>query len=149
MEAGDVARLRANYYGKISLIDAWVGRILEAAGVEVPDRCMGQSLWPLLNGAVDAPTFRDTAFSEVYCTPPWARHERMPQCEHRRNFMALTSRFKYAASEAGEGYMLYDLEEDPEEQNNLIGHPDWRGVEEDMRERLLRFLVGKHAVLKS
>ena len=43
--------------------------------------------------------------------------------------------------------MLYDLVEDPREQNNLIGHADWPGVEAEMRDRLLRFLCSAHSAI--
>lgn len=52
--------------------------------------------------------------------------------------MLRTERHKYAVHEDGAGYMLYDLAEDPQERNNLIGHPDARAIERDLRERLPR-----------
>ena len=36
---------------------------------------------------------------------------------------------------------LYHLEADPTEQRNLVGHPEHRQVERDLRERLLTWLV--------
>lgn len=193
MTPDDVQRMRANYYGKISLIDHWCGRIfaaceqrglmdellvvfwsdhgemvgdhgllyksrffesalrvplmvrwpgriasglttdamaetvdimptvLEAVGADVPEGCRGKSLWPALRDP--SATLRDAAISEV---------------EHRgrRNTMIRTDRCKYAVHEDGRGYMLYDLAEDPEERSNLIGHPDARAVERELRERL-------------
>ncbi len=189
----DVARLRANYYGKISLIDEWFGRIvaacerrgfwddlvvvywsdhgdltgdhgrvyksrfyegalrvplavrwpgqalagatsealattvdlmptiLEAAGVEPPADGDGLSLAPQLRDP--AAPLRECALSEVHARP-------------HRNSMACTARWKYAAHEDGTGYMLYDLQEDPGERVNLIGHPDYATVEVEMRGRL-------------
>lgn len=198
MAEHDVRRLRANYYGKISLVDCWFGEILaacerkgllddtlvvhwsdhgemagdhgrlhksvfyesalripftlrwpgrvpagqtsdalvetvdlmptilEAAGVEAPASCLGKTLWPILRDP--AARVRDAAFSEV--------------CHRgRRCTMVRSERHKYAVHEDGVGYMLYDLAKDPAERNNLLGHPDARGVESALRERLLRFLA--------
>jgi len=189
----DVRALRANYCGKISLIDRWFGRILEAcarrgwlddllvvfwsdhgdmlgdhglvyksrffesalrvplvvrwpgrvaAGLRpgalaetvdimptlleavravVPAGCQGRSLWPVLKDP-DA-TLRDAALSAVACA-------------RRQNTMVRTGRWKYAVHEDGTAYMLYDLEEDPGECNNLLGHPDCAEVERDLRRML-------------
>ena len=70
----------------------------------------------------------------------------MPQSQHRRNFMVRTDRYKYAVDETGQGYMLYDLDKDPRERNNLIGHPNERATENEMRDHLLRFLCRAHSV---
>ena len=120
--------------------------MLEAAGIDVPTRCMGKSLWPLLEEDADQAGFRDAAFSEIHFTPPWPGHPKMPQSEHRRNFMVRTDQYKYAVDEEGQGYMLYNLDKDPQEQNNLIGHPDWQDMENEMRDHLLRFLCRAHSV---
>jgi choline-sulfatase len=193
----DVRRLRANYYGKISLIDRWFGKILdacerkgalddllvvfwsdhgemagdhgllhksrffesalriplvvrwpghiepgrtssalaetvdilptvlEAIEADVPSGCLGKSLWPVLRDP--SARVRDAAFSEV-------------ERAGRRNLMVRTERHKYAVHDDGEGYLLYDLAEDPHEQRNLLGHPDLRAVEAELRDRLLQFL---------
>jgi len=197
MTEDDVRRIRANYYGKISLIDRlfgeifaacerkgvmddvlvvfwsdhgemagdhgllhksrffesalrvpfvvrWPGRIaagqtssalvgtvdimptiLEGLGVGVPPSCLGRSLWPMLRDP--EARVRDAAFSEV-------------ERGGRRNLMTRTERHKYAVHDDGAGYLLYDLAADPVERTNLLGHPDARPVEADLRDRLLRFL---------
>ena len=51
-------------------------------------------------------------------------------------------RYKYAIDERGLGFMLYDLVDDPEEQNNLIGQPGLERLEQTMREALLERLLG-------
>jgi len=195
----DFRRIRANYYGKVSLIDHWVGEVigafkrkgwledtlvvfwsdhgemagdhgrlgkavfhepsalvplivrypgevpagatsdalveildvfptlLEAAGAEPSERCLGRSLWGVLRRPNSQ--HRRAVFSEIFTFG-------------RYNFMVRTERYKYALDDAGEGYLLYDLEADPEEQENLIGRPDVRKVEEEHRELILRFLAG-------
>ncbi|MBN1864660.1 MAG: sulfatase-like hydrolase/transferase [Victivallales bacterium] len=192
-----IARVRANYYGKISLIDDWIGRILDAienrgnientiivfwsdhgellgdhgrvyketfhessmrvplivswpgrfasgvesdALVEIIDifptildslgielssaRCVGNSLLPLLEGA--GGTLRDAQLSEI-------------DSFGERRFCVRTRSCKYAVREDGIGYMLYDLERDPSEQNNLIGKD--KKLEKEMREMLLQRLM--------
>jgi choline-sulfatase len=102
--------------------------ILEAVGaiesMDMPRRYLGRSLWPALRDP--GANVRDAAFSEVAKAG-------------RRNTMVRTERYKYAVHDDGEGYMLYDLAEDPEERVNLIGHLDMKAVEAEMRDRLLRF----------
>jgi hypothetical protein len=55
--------------------------------------------------------------------------------------MARTEGYKYALDETGQGYLLYNLLDDPEEQNNLIGSPEMKPLEMELRDRTLRFLV--------
>jgi arylsulfatase A-like enzyme len=193
----NIRRVRANYYGKISLIDAWVGRILdacgergmlddmliafwsdhgdmvgdhrrvfkstfhessirvplmlswpdhfergvksdalaeiidvyptlvEALGLDAPPRVLGRSLAP----ALDDPrcSIRDAQLIEIL-------HE------NERRVCIRTRDGKYAVRQDGEGFMLYDLEEDPREQHNLIGEES--GIEGGLRDQLLRRLVG-------
>jgi len=198
MTEEEIRKIRANYYGKISLIDQWFGRIfdalkqkgcwdntlavlwsdhgemagdhqrlhksvfydssvrvplimrwpgqisggttsdalvqiidvyptlLEAAGAEPSRRCFGQSLWPALRDP-DA-KIRDAVFSEI-------------SSQGYQNIMVRDDRCKYAMDNTGEGYMLYDVIGDPKEKSNLIGHPDFRGIEQEYRDRVLCFLL--------
>lgn len=193
----DFRALRANYYGKITLIDQWFGEILsafeqkgwlddalivfwsdhgemagdhgrlhksvfyasslnvplivrwpghiqggrtsdaltenidvyptllEAVGAEPSTRCFGRSLWPVLSDP--SVSHRDAVFSEI------GKDERFT--------MIRTDRYKYALDNTGEGYLLYNMVEDPQEQRNLIGHPGMEEVEEKLRDRILRFLL--------
>jgi len=100
--------------------------LLEAVGAEPSQRCLGKSLWPVLRNA-DKP-HRDAVFSEIFS-------------QGHRNIMVRTDRYKYALDEVSQGYLLYDLFEDPREQNNLIGKSDVKPIEMELRERILRFLV--------
>ena len=96
--------------------------LLEAVGCEPSQRCMGRSLWPCLrdpNASV-----RDAAFSEIDDTT-----------------MVVTERYKYALDSRGTGYMLFDLENDPQEQENLIGTLGMQSVEQEMRGRILEWLL--------
>lgn len=101
--------------------------ILEGLGIEVGRRCQGQSLWPVIEDA--AAPLREAVFSEIAPAP-------------LGHIMVRTAEWKYAISAQGDGMMLYDLRSDPDEQTNLVGHPDYREVEAEMRDRILRFLSG-------
>jgi arylsulfatase A-like enzyme len=198
MTDADVAAIRANYYGKITLVDHWVGQILgalarrawldsaftvfwsdhgemagdhgrlyksiffnaavnvplilrwpgriapartcdalveiidvfptllEGLGLESSPRCLGRSLWPVLDNT-DRP-HREAAFSEVATQGTYGT-------------MIRTNRHKYVVDQQGCGYQLFALEADANEQCNLVGRPDAKGVEAELRERLLRFYL--------
>ena len=205
MSAQGIKRATANYYGKISLIDDWVGKVfsvfenlagpertlvifwsdhgemlgdhqclykrvfyessvhvplimrwpshiqegkickslvetldvyptlLETIGAEPSKRCFGKSLWPLLLNPEK--NYRSAVFSEV-------------SAFGHRNVMVRTQQYKYAVDETGNGFLLYDLREDPLEQNNLIGHSGMDQVEQKLRDTLMSFLVGKQVELE-
>lgn len=194
----DIARqIRANYYGKISLIDHWVGEILsaledrgwldetfiifwsdhgemagdhgrlsksvfyegsvriplilrhpdapkgkrvsslvelidlyptilEAIGADAPKQCLGRSLWGMVMGTETEG--REYVLSEVHAFGHYT-------------YMVCTGRYKYAVAGNGQGYLLFDLFKDPEEQVNLLGHPAYQDVEQELRESLLCRLI--------
>ena len=194
MTEEDVRKLRANYYGKISLVDYWFGQVLaacerrgwlgntlvvfwsdhgemagdhgrlhksvfyesalrvplilrwpgrilagrasqalvenidvfptllEAVGAAPSKRCFGRSLWPLLRG--ERQEHRQAVFSEVDTTT-----------------MVRTQRHKYALDAEGDGFLLYDLRQDPQERANLLGKPAAAALDAELRDRLLRWLV--------
>lgn len=200
----DIQKAAANYYGKISLIDDWVGRIvtlfeglagpdqtlvvfcsdhgemlgdhqclykqlfyescicvplmirwsphiqkgrrcsslveiidvyptlLETIGSAPSKRCLGKSLWPLLLNPEKL--HRHAVFSEI-------------SSFGHRNVMVRTQQFKYAVDETGRGYLLYNLMEDPLEQNNLIGSPEMDRIEQNLKDAILSFLIGKQSEL--
>ncbi|MBT3276192.1 MAG: sulfatase-like hydrolase/transferase [Spirochaetales bacterium] len=108
--------------------------ILDAIGVEQLQMSLGQSIWHLAgNPGAD---HRSEILSEVYFGGS-------------RNTMLKTRHFKYAMDQEGSGYMLYDMERDPEEQHNLIGDPKARKTELDMRDALLRRLTAGTFVMES
>jgi arylsulfatase len=106
--------------------------ILQAAHVEVGEHCQGTSLWPVIEDA-GAP-FPDQVLSEI-CPAPMG------------HVMVRTARWKYAMTRTGEGTMLFDLERDPQERENLASHPDYAQIEREMRDRLLAALADKQPVL--
>ncbi|MGH2369773.1 MAG: sulfatase family protein, partial [Chloroflexota bacterium] len=96
--------------------------VLEAAGAPPSPRTFGRSLLPLARG--ETAQTREAVFSEL-----------------AREVMVRTDGHKYAVNREGRGYLLYDLRADPHEQRNLTGHPDYREVERELRERMLVWLV--------
>jgi choline-sulfatase len=196
--------IRANYYGKISLIDSWVGRILgafadrgwvddllvifwsdhgemlgdhgrlykstfhessvrvalilrwpgripenvesnalaeiidvfptlvEAAGCEPSQRCVGRSLWPVL---------RDP-HAEL-------RKWQLSEIDHDgRHIMIRSREYKYVIDEQARGFMLYDLHNDPEEQDNLASAEGASSMEKELREAVLGRLVEAHYTMR-
>ncbi|MGQ9731774.1 MAG: sulfatase family protein [Candidatus Zipacnadales bacterium] len=111
----------------VSTVDAFP-TLLDIVGCEASPRAQGRSIAPVLRG--ETTEVRDTIFSEV-----------------GNMTMLRDQRHKYVIDSQGRGFMLYDLEKDPHEQCNLIGHPDYVGLEAEMRDRLLCWLVGTQVVL--
>ncbi|MCD6361245.1 MAG: sulfatase-like hydrolase/transferase, partial [Armatimonadetes bacterium] len=188
----DFARLGANYYGKISLIDHWIGRILDAqrARGRMDDtviilwsdhgEMLGDHLrlhktiffesalrvpmmvrWPgltrsgatcaepvqqidifrtLLEGLELEPSQRALGRSLI----PLLRGEEDPReaiSEVDHYTCLCTERYKYVMHDSGAGLQLFDLEEDPGEQENLCGREDARDLEIEMRDRMLNFIA--------
>jgi len=109
----------------VEIIDVYP-TLLEAIGAEPSQRCFGRSLWPVL--AEPGAGHRETVLSEVDYQP-------------HLDTMIRSERFVYAADRQGRGFMLYDVRHDPQEETNLLGHPDYADVEREMRELLLRRLL--------
>jgi choline-sulfatase len=193
----NIRAVRANYYGKISLIDRWVGKILDACeegklgedllivywsdhgdllgdhrrvykgtfhegsmrvplmlswpgqlpegqtsdalaeiidvyptlmdalGLDTPTRCQGRSLIPIMKDP-DA-EFRESQLSEI-------------SFAYERRICLRTRDYKYSVRQNGDGYMLFDLDNDPVEQRNLVCQDE--DIEREMRDMLLRRIIG-------
>ena len=157
--AGDHGRLDKSTFHEASLrvplVLRWPGRIpantttsalvenidvsptlLEAVGSEPSVRCLGRSLWPVMRDP--QAEVRDYQLSEIYASKEFGE----------RRMMIRSHRHKYAIDEAGRGFMLYDLQEDPEEQHNLIGREGTASLERDLREVLLKRLVASQYSLR-
>ncbi len=101
--------------------------ILEAVGAEPSHRCLGRSLWPVFRNS--GHELREFQLSEVL----FERAE--------RRIMIRSTRHKYVVDGAGRGVMLYDLQQDPTEQHNLVGQDKAASLEQTMRDALLKRLV--------
>ncbi len=118
----------------VSLIDL-PATLLDAAGIDVPQRMQGHSILPLLHGAVPA-DYPDEVFIQI--------------SESQVGRAIRTSRWKYSVTApnlsgsavgGSDHYVetfLYDLSNDPYELANLIGLKSHAAVTELMRQRLIR-----------
>ncbi|MEZ6016675.1 MAG: sulfatase-like hydrolase/transferase [Planctomycetota bacterium] len=89
--------------------------LLEAAGVAVPSDMQGRSLMPLLRG--EAPDdWRESIYYHYYEYP--ASHMVSPHCGVR------TERWKLVHYYPFDEWELFDLQADPDEQQNLFGQPE-------------------------
>ncbi|HUV06395.1 MAG TPA: sulfatase/phosphatase domain-containing protein, partial [Spirochaetia bacterium] len=105
--------------------------LLEIGDCPPSNRCRALSLLPLLSDP--RLTLKGEVFSEV------ARETNSGR--FTRTTMVRTDRYKYAVDDLGRGFMLFDMAEDPQENNNLVGNPNCRDVEADMQGRLLNFML--------
>lgn len=109
----------------VGLIDMFP-TFCEAAGLEVPENCQGESLVPLLLG--EKALERDAIFSEsVVLNEP----------EHA-GCMIRTGRWKYNMYLDG-SEELYDLEYDPKEWRNLANDASVRSVRDELKNRVETF----------
>jgi arylsulfatase A-like enzyme len=102
--------------------------VVDAAGAPPSKRAFARSLLPLARGDAGAAP-RDAVFSEL-----------------KREIMIRTPRHKYVVDALGRGVQLFDLDADPQERRNLVGHPDCGRVEHELRDRILRWLVSTQVV---
>jgi arylsulfatase A-like enzyme len=142
---GDHGRLRKGVFYesslRIPLIVRWPGRIragiatnalvenidvfptlLEAVGASTTAWHAGKSLWPVLRGQTEV------LRANQLCESGRARNQAMLR----------TARYKFAADERGLPYMLFDLENDPNEQCNLVGDPAAAAPGDRLRSALQR-----------
>lgn len=111
----------------VELIDLYP-TLAEIAGLKTPDVLQGQSLVNSL-GTEDKAYTEEEALTQVRAgfglrTPKWA-------------FM----RYGKPGSDKAD-YMLYDMENDPQQFNNLAGKPEHATVEKELRERLTKKVSG-------
>ena len=101
--------------------------LVAAAGGEVDYLQFGRSLWPVLED-------------------PQNEHRREAVSEHEGEIMLLDREWKAALTAEGQVYLLFDVQDDPEEAENLAGRPEMAQVESGLRGRLLEHLVSTQLV---
>ena len=105
--------------------------LLEVAGLSVPDYMQGESILPLL--ARQEVPWRDRIFYEYY----WEQD--FPQTPTL--FGVRTERYKYIRYHGiWDTNEFYDLQEDPDEMNNLISAPEHQERIRDFAEDIYRWL---------
>ena len=107
---------------------------VDIAGLDKPSTIQGHSLMPLISGNLDSA--RESALIEFYSNEnpfPWTA-----QMDYR---VVMTERFKYIKWLRFDEAELYDLENDPFEQNNLAKDPSYRDTVEEMKKRLRQLQI--------
>ena len=193
-EPGEIGRLRANYAGNVTLIDAQIGEILdaiEARGelentiiVHTSDHGEMNGDYGLiyksnfLNGAVRIPLLVRTPdstnagcicespvewidigptlvelaggelqhrqFGKSLCpvlTQPETIHREFAISEIEGEIMLLNREWKAALNADGEVYLLFDVQNDPNEIQNLAGRPEVADIEMALRLQILERLM--------
>ncbi len=123
--------------------------LCELIGLPEPLECQGRSFAPLIANLGRAYTPHDTVFSENVIPEVitggnlnlfFAKGKGVDGIRHPDAKMVRTERWKYC--HYGDGVAeLYDLQADPQEHTNLAGRAELRAVEEDLRRRLLDWLI--------
>ena len=96
--------------------------LVELAGGELEHRQFGKSLCPVL--ADSEATHRDFAISEIH-----------------GEIMLLNQEWKAALNTDGEVYLLFNVQNDPDETHNLAGKPEVADIETALRLQILERLV--------
>jgi arylsulfatase A-like enzyme len=98
--------------------------LLDLVGIEVPDYMQGRSILPLLRKTNS--DLRDAFYYSYYREAPFPA----PTARAVR-----THRYKYIEYERRDPE-LFDLEQDPREQDNLLGTPEGERLREQLSPRL-------------
>ncbi|MCZ6681143.1 MAG: sulfatase-like hydrolase/transferase [Candidatus Poribacteria bacterium] len=96
--------------------------LVELAGGELKGQQFAKSLCPVLAHPSD--THREAAISEI-----------------DGEIMLLTPEWKIALNASGAPYMLFDVQNDPDETNNLAGLPELSDVENELSRHILERLI--------
>lgn len=106
---------------------------LEIAGAEQPLEMQGRSIVPLLKGETPA-DWRKEHYYHYYEFPSWHMV--------KRHYGIATERYKlmHFYHDVDE-WEMYDLQEDPNELNNIYGKPEYNGVQTNLHERLEQLRV--------
>ena len=122
--------------------------LLEFIGLPEPRECQGRSFAPLIADMGRAYTPHETIFSENVIPEvitnglnlPFEKGKGVDGIRHPDAKMVRTERWKYCHYADGDAE-LYDLKADPNERINLAGRDEFHAVEEDLRTRLLNWLI--------
>jgi arylsulfatase len=200
MTSEEIARLRANYAGNITLIDEQIGEIIQVlkdkgewantavvfvsdhgemngdhgliykenfhnSAVKVPlivrmpenegHRREGTRYSGMVEWFDVGPTLCELAGGDLtqrlaqqfgkslvdVVNNPGKVHREEALCEIHHELMIQNEQWKLAVNKDGIPYMLFDLKQDPDERNNLVGKPEVEAVTRILKDRLLQRLV--------
>ena len=100
---------------------------------------LGPTLVELAGGEIGQ---RQFAMSRMGCLDdPDTRIRDESICEMRGEIMLREEKWKLAINQAGQPFLLFDLENDPCESRNLAGLEDYRDIETELRLRILERVV--------
>ena len=138
----------ARYYQLIETVDL-LPTLFEFIGLPEPRECQGRSFAPLIANLGRAYEPHDAVFSENIIPEvitggklnmPFEKGKGVGGTRHPDAKMVRTERWKYCYYP--DGYAeLYDVPNDPQERTNLAGRAEFHAVEDDLRTRLLNWLI--------
>jgi len=102
---------------------------LDAAGIPIPEKIQGTSLVPLMEG-LDPGSWRKSIYYHYYEFP--AVHM------VAKHYGVRTERYKLIHYYETDEWECFDLEQDPQELNDVYRNPDYEGVVEDLKTELSR-----------
>jgi arylsulfatase A-like enzyme len=142
-------RVRSSRYDQLIETVDLLPTLSELIGLPEPRECQGRSFAPLIADTDRPYTPHDAVFSEniipeVITSPPmnlaFEKNKGVDGIRHPDAKMVRTDRWKY--NHYPDGFAeLYDLRSDPAERTNLAGRPEFHAVEDEMRLRLLNWLI--------
>lgn len=119
--------------------------LFEAVGLEEPYDCQGRSFLPLIEGRREDYAERDAVFSENIIPEVFSKSfifekgRGVGGIRHPDAKMVRTRDWKLNYYPEGE-LELYDLRNDPNETHNLVGDSPRRGIESELKDRILHWL---------
>jgi arylsulfatase len=107
--------------------------LLEAAGLEIPYDMQGQSILPIVTGEKGPSYHKDYVISEYHGAIGGAQ---MPDQTH--GLMYYDGRYKIAVYQGHEVGEIYDLQNDPNEFDNLWFNEDYKDLKADLMFKAIR-----------
>lgn len=101
---------------------------------------LGPTLAELAGGRIDYPQFAKSLVPVLKGEKTQIRNEAVS--ELNGEVMITGKKWKIAVNKKGQAYMLFGIEKDPEEQNNLAFDPNYNSVILSLKERMLERMLG-------